>query len=245
MSTITSITQKAIKAAKLQNWEDALAQNTTLLDLEPHNVDALNRLGLAYIQLKNISQAKKTFLKVIEIDKANALAKKHLQRIKEKQTHSIPTFSNQVFIEEPGKTKTVQLNRLAEKEVLSSVAVGQTCELIPKKRFISVTVNATYIGALPEDVSFRLSALIRTGNTYSCHIRSLSQKHVSVFLKEIVCADQNKNIHSFPPGKGIMTPLGDVEDTVLLEENIPVQIVDIDTDTEKSLDDMRDSFSDD
>lgn len=242
MSTITTFTQKAIKAAKVQDWKEALAQNENILELEPKNVDALNRLGLAYLQLKNVSEAKKTFKAVLEIDKANTLAKKHLTRIKDKQIQSIPTFSNQMFIEEPGKTKTVELNRLAEKESLASAAVGQSCELVQKKRFISVNANSTYLGTLPEDISFRLSALLKTGNAYSCYIRSISGKHVTVFLKEEHCSEKNGNIHSFPPGKNVITPLGEVEEAVLLEENIPVQIVDVDTDTEKSLDDIEDSI---
>lgn len=245
MSTITTLTQKAIKAAKEQNWQEAIENNSAILELNPTDVDALNRNGLAYIQKKDIKKAKKTFQSVLEIDKANSLAKKHLQRIKDNQVQSIPTFSRQMFIEEPGKTKTVELTRLGEKEVLTDASVGQNCELLPKKRFISVTVNGNYLGALPEDISFRISTLLRSGNTYSCYIRSISSKHVTVFLKEEYCAETNKNIHSFPPGKGIVSPLSDIEENILFEENIPVEIVDTDADSERSFDDFDNDIDED
>lgn len=238
MSTINSLIQKAIKAAKEQQWQQALDFNAAILELDTQNLDALNRSGLAHMQLKQVSQAKKIFQTVLQIDKTNNLAKKHLQRIKNKQVSSIPTFPRQMFIEEPGKTKTVELTRLGEKEILTEASVGQFCELTPKKRFITVSVQGRYLGALPEDISFRLSTLLRSGNTYSCYIRSISPKHVTVFLKEEHCDEANRNIHSFPPGKGIISPLSDIEENILLEENIPVQIVNTDADTEKSLEDF-------
>src|SRR5690606_3385589 len=133
-------------------------------------VSAYNRLGVAYMQIKNVSKAKKAFQQTLTIDKTNSIAKKQLQRINSNHLGKAPAFTKLSFIEEPGKTKTVELHRLAGKQVLNNLSVGQMCELRPKKRYISVEVDGQYVGALPEDLSLRLARLIETGNEYTCSI---------------------------------------------------------------------------
>jgi len=175
--------QQAIAAAKTQDWSAAVTHNQTLLELNEGDVGALNRMGVAYTQLGELAEAKRIFKQVLEIDKSNAIAKKNLQKLENNRTPSSPFFSTQDFIEEPGKTRTIELHRLAGREILDNLAVGQECDLKPKNRYISIeTKGGKYIGALPEDLSFRLSKLVETGNTYYCVIRSFSSSHCSVYI---------------------------------------------------------------
>ena len=148
MNTQATLRQKAIRAAKNSLWNEAVETNSALIEIDEKDTGAYNRLGVAYLQLKKSKLAKDQFKRVLEIDVNNKIAKKQLERIKNKQSVS-PAFVSQHFIEEPGKTKTVELTRLAGKAVLDSLVVGKNCELVIKNRYISVMADDKYVGALP------------------------------------------------------------------------------------------------
>jgi tetratricopeptide (TPR) repeat protein len=241
MSQVLHLQQKAIQAAKNQDWPGAVEHNQLLLELKANDVPALNRLGAAYVQLKDIKKAKDAFEQVIAIDNSNKLARKNLDRIRNKQTTQVASFSPESFIEEPGKTKSVELYRLAGKDVLASMSIGQACDLQPKNRYVSVAINGIYVGALPEDLSFRLTKLLDTGNIYSCRIRSCNGNSCVVHLREVERSSKNKDINSFPANKSSVTSTINDVDESMLEEDIPVEIVHTDTDTEKSYDDFESS----
>lgn len=235
MSTELTLRNLAIQAAKSSDWQKAVEHNQEYLNLYPNNVNAMNRLAVAFVQLDQIKEAKDLFKQVLELDKNNNIAKKNLEKLKNNKTFNPPAFAGHYFIEEPGKTKNVELFRLAGKNILESLSVGQACELIIKNRYISVEVDKVYIGALPEDLSFRLTKLIKSGNTYSCLVRSCSNKHCEVYLRETTRSKENQEVHSFPPTKVAGLYEGD---EVVFEEDIPMEIVDTDTDMEKTLDDI-------
>lgn len=237
MNAQTALSQ-AIAAAKDQNWSAAVDYNQAIIEQNSNDVGAWNRLGVAYSQLANHKAAKTAFQKVLDIDKSNPIARKNLAKLKNNQLPSVPTFATQDFIEEPGKTKTVELHRLAGKNVLDNLAVGAECNLIPKNRYISVEIKGIYIGALPEDISFRLAKLIETGNVYYCCVRSFSANHCNVYIKELSRAPINKEVNSFPANKTTAAGLNDLDD-LLLDDEIPVEVVDSDTDVERTIEEIE------
>jgi tetratricopeptide (TPR) repeat protein len=236
MSTATVITleNQAIAAAKANDWAAAVDYNTQILAQNPHNVDALNRSGFAYLQLHQLDLATKMFEQVLTLEKSNPIAQKQLLNI---QHHHVaaPQFNAESFVEEPSKSKIVSLHRLTNKQILEKLVVGQELALKLKNRFISVvTLDQVYLGSLPEDISLRLSFLISRGNQYSCDLHSASSKHCTVFIKETYQAPSNRNYHSFvsnyTPGKD--ETIGD--ELLLLADESPLGIVDDDTDTSDS-----------
>lgn len=234
---------QAVQAAKKLNWEAAITHNQSILDINPEDVGALNRLGVAYLQSKQPKQAKKAFETALEVDGSNQIAKKHLASIKSKKSTKTPLFSKEHFIEEPGTTKIVELHRLASKSLLESLSVSQPCSVKPKNRFLSIeTEDQEYIGALPEDLSFRLTKLMKRGNTYDCYIYSATPKSCKVYIKESTRSKKNENINSFPISKNgagtSISAINDVDERFLLEKNIPVEIVSTDKDEEKTLKDI-------
>lgn len=239
MSMRVNLRNLAIKNAKNGDWKSALKHNVELLEIDPENVNALNRIGIACVQLKKPTKAKRFFKKVLKLDVNNRIAQKHLDKLNNNQTVAAPSFMKQQFIEEPGKTKTVQLLRLAGKKVLECIPVGKECSLKIKNRFISIESDEKYLGSLPEDLSFRLSKLIKNGNTYSCQVRSCSTKQCCVYLKETHQSEENRGTHSFPPRDIALNPLSEVDESIVLEENIPVEIVQTDSDVEKTLEDVN------
>lgn len=230
MNSIVVLEQQAIQAAKNKDWPAAVQHNQTILDEHPEDVSAYTRLGVAQAQLGKVTLAKQAFTQALVLDKSNQLVKKHLEKLKNHQSISLSNLpADEQFIEEPGKTKTVELHRLAGKEQLDQLSLGVSCELKPKNRYISVEVNKKYVGSLPEDLSSRLTKLMKGGNTYSCYISSLTPHSASVFLKEVLRAKEFEFVNSFPLARNQMTTINDMylDDDVAFEliENIPPQIV--------------------
>jgi hypothetical protein len=239
MSQILKLQLQAIQAAKNHDWKKASQFNQELIELKPFDTSALNRLGATYLQLNKTRKAQQTFKQVLEIDKSNRLALKHLQKIKNKQITSLPAFSNESFIEEPGKTKSVELYRLVDKNVLKKISIGQECLLQPKNRYISICIGKTYIGSLPEDLSFRLAKLIKSGNKYACRVRSCDGIRCIVHIRETERSTTNRDVASFANSQTNATAVTINEvDESMIEKNIPVEIVDTDTDVEKTLEDV-------
>lgn len=220
----------AIAAVKNSDWTTAVQINQEILSKFPKDLSAMNRLGLAYLKIGQEKEAKKIFKQVIELDRSNIIANKHLNNIKNKeQTPDIIFNAEADFIEEPGKSKIISLHRLTSRAQLSKLKVGETCHLQIKNRYISVVDNKKkHIGALPEDISFRLSKLISTGNEYACIIYKIDDKQCCVQLKETFCSKKNAQLQSFP-SKKINTQFN-LGDEVTLDEDVPLEIVHTDED---------------
>lgn len=178
----------AIAAALESDWKKATEINKVLLKENPKNVDTLNRLGFAYLSLGESKKAKKAFDKVLKIDPFNPIAIKNIKKIKSKSINNNGTIaiSPKVFLEEPGITKTVSLINLASKSVIISLLCGQPVWFVIKKNKIEVrTQNNVYIGALPDDLSFKIKKLINQGNKYEIYVKSVDDLTVSVLIREI------------------------------------------------------------
>ena len=221
---------KAIQAVKDADWNNAVLINQEILEQSPKNLEAMNRLGLALLKLKKEKEAKKIFKNVLTIDRSNIIANKHLKKIKNKeQTPDIIFNNNADFIEEPGKSKIISLHRLTSSSQLNKLKVGQQCFLQTKNRYISIVDDKKkHIGALPEDISFRLSKLIAGGNQYSCVIYKIDDKQCCVQLKEVLRSKKNSQLQSFP-SKKINNQFNLGED-IVLEKDIPLGIISTDED---------------
>lgn len=203
MGSLIDLRTQAIAAAKDNDWQTAVTANQEIIAINPADIAAYNRLGMSFLQLGNAKQATAAFKEVLKIDATNPIAKKQLERISKKEDIAPPQFTRTQFIEEPGKSKICALHRLAGRNVLESLRSGQTCQLKPKSRYISVeTTEGHYIGALPDDVSYRLSNLITSGNLYECIVYTVTKTECSVFVREKYRSLENQHHNSFPLNGG-------------------------------------------
>ena len=202
----TAISQQAISAALSGNWQEAVDLNEQLINHDPKNVDAHNRLGRAHFELGNLTKSKKSFENTLIIDPYNQIAGKFIKRIeifrkKGRGSKINPQFSSinsDLFIEEPGKTKLIGLLKVAEPQKLSLLSPGTTVLLVQKNRGISVTnSNGDYLGVLPDDLSSHLLRLIKGGNKYQACIKNIKDKTLSILIREIFCSAKFKNQPSF------------------------------------------------
>jgi len=234
MSTISNLETQAISAAKKGDWEQAISLNASILQERPDDVGALNRTGFAYLQSGQTDRAIETYKRTLEVEKDNAIAARQLENIRQDRIKK-PEFAAESFVEEPSKSKIISLLRLANKDVLETLNVGQKLNLRPKGRFISIeTEQKAYIGSLPEDISLRLAYLIEHGNQYLCQVHSANSKHASVFIRETYQSPENRNRHSFisnfQPGSD--DSIG--EDLLLLADESPLNMETEDADGDSS-----------
>ncbi len=200
MTTVSPLT--AIKLALAQKWEEAIAANEELLVTIPDDLDTLKRIAYAYLKLGNITRAKRFYKKVLAIDKNNPVALKTLKRIEggalpDKHTNGGIT-SPTMFLEEPGRTKIVQLVKLAPSKILFCVTPAQIVHLVAKKYTIEVRDdNKKYLGALPDDIAHRLIKLIAGGNEYEVYIKHVEKNELSVFMRETKRSKKLMNMPSF------------------------------------------------
>jgi len=182
------LTNSAINASLSCNWEEAIYLNTTILENDPHNIAALNRLARAYTELDQKDSAKEVYEKVLKLDKYNRIAIRSLKALPDKVNgivNDTQLTSREDFIEEPGKTRSVRLTKPGGKALLLTLTCKQPLELSPRARLISVvSKDNAYIGSLPDDLSLRLHKLIKSGYTYRVCVKTATDNSVTVFIRE-------------------------------------------------------------
>lgn len=191
----------AIHAALNSDWENAIEINLLLTKSDPENTDTLNRLGFAYSKIGKTDEARKVFEKVLALDKFNQIAQRHLKKLTDHDTdcgQTTGSVSPMRFIEEPGLTLTIPCVNVAPDRVLSHVSSGQEVVLVVKKRTIEVRdQRKTYLGALPDDISFKLIKFLTGGNTYLTVIQHIGKNCLSVLVRELTRGKQFRNQPSF------------------------------------------------
>lgn len=199
MNHLAHLQKTAIDHAKNGEWQDAAATNAAIVEIDPTNISALNRLGFCYMQLSETAQAIEMYERVLAIEKLNSVAKKYLQMLQNNITLKAENINaSEDFVEEPGKSKVIQLHRLAGNLVLERLMVAMRCELKCKGRYVTVsTKDGEYIGSLPEDISKHLSQLLKTGNVYETFIQSVSKNECAVMVKEVSRSAENLHTPSF------------------------------------------------
>lgn len=197
----------AIDAALKNDWDRAIELNSAILKENPNDLEALNRLAQAYLQLGELDNAKNTYRKVLRADPYNLIAKKNLKRISDgfipSTKNSLGTDSVAIFLEEPGKTKTVNLINCASSQTLAKLSHCDLVNLIVKKHSVVVQKDGMYLGALPDDLAFRIIRLISLGNRYQAFVKSIDGNNIQIFLQELKRAKRLGNQASFPQGKNL------------------------------------------
>ncbi len=203
--SISSLEKEAIKASSQGVWNIAIDLNHQILKFRPENIPALNRLARALWEKGEHHQAKKIYQKSLTIDPFNLIASKNLQRLNDHKTsvklknNPAKSVNKAIFLEEPGRTKVVKLVRIASVHALSTVDCADEVYLIPKKRLVCIeTCDQTYLGSLPEDLSYRLLRLIKAGNRYHAFVKVVDRKNLEIFIREVKRASKYQSHPSFP-----------------------------------------------
>jgi hypothetical protein len=163
------------------------------------------------MQKHEYSEAKKYYKEALKIQPSNRIAQENLEKVsileekKKKYANSAnPNLDPNLFLEIPGKTKTVKLVNLGQKEELAGLTIGQETELKLKKRRIEVrTKHNEYIGCLPDDVSRRLEFFLQENSIYKTHIKDTNLNDIVVFIQEESKGKKVQQYPSFPQNPNV------------------------------------------
>ncbi|MFC2045530.1 tetratricopeptide repeat protein [Chloroflexota bacterium] len=198
--------KQAIALAMQGRWKEAIAVNQDIVENFPHDVDAYNRLGKAYMELGEYLTAKEAYNQAIEIEPYNAIARKNLDRLSRLGAGQAGVAADtgevkhQQFIEEAGKAGVVKLYHLAPVEILARVMAGDRVKLkVDDPNLVVEDALGQYLGRVEPRHGQRLARLIQAGNEYSAAIISSAEDKVSVIIREIQQDPSQSGQVSFPP----------------------------------------------
>lgn len=201
---MSNLKDTAIKLALENNWDEAILINKEILTNNPKDIDTLNRLAYAYMQSGKLIESKETYTHIINMDKTNPIATKNLKKLlalssgKNVATNNHLNHMDNVFIQEAGKTKTVELTNIADKRTLIGLQHGDEISLaIKRSKIFVLTSDKSYIGMLPDNVGIRLIGFMKGGNEYQGCIKGIDDKSVTIFIKETKRAKKYTNQNSF------------------------------------------------
>jgi len=197
--------QEAISLAMQSRWQEAVTVNQSIIELFPTDIDAYNRLGRAFMELGEFAKAKAAYSRGLELDPDNAIAQKNLQRLSLLSTSKIKVkeerreVSPDLFIGEMGKAGVVNLQNLAPREVLASMAAGNQVYLkVRGQQLIVESEHGEYLGLVEPPHGFRLARLIEGGNKYTAAIVNIDNITARVIIREVFQHPSQIGRPSFP-----------------------------------------------
>ncbi len=202
--------EEAIRLALEGRWEEAVKVNRAILERDPDNIEALNRLGKALMELRRYDEAYAAYGRVLELDPYNRIARKNRERLSAllqkavSEAQEIAREREQIvpdlFISESGKSAVVPLRGVAPPTILQRLSRGEILRLEAEGQNVIVkTADGTVLGRLDPRVGHRLAQFIQIGNRYAAAVAEVTEDDVKVFIREIYQHPRLVGRLSFPP----------------------------------------------
>ena len=198
--------QEAVSLAIQGEWLRSTEVNKAILELFPDDVEAMNRLVKAFIELGSYVDARAVLDRVCETAPYNKIAKKNRSRLdqlaaspgaakKTKKTAGTPP----VFIEESGKSGTTILRNTMGSKAVIHVSSSDHVVLSPEKNTVTVrTLDGQLLGQVEPKLGSRLARLMNGGNEYTAAVVAVNDAGVSVIIRETFKHRSLQNVCSFP-----------------------------------------------
>ena len=216
--------KQAIALAMEGRWREAIAINKGILESFPNDVEAYNRLGKAYLELGEYTEAREAYRRAAEIDPYNAVAMKNLRRLsylgEAVSGTKIDTgkVSPEQFIEEVGKAGVVNLYHLGSPKTLAGMVTGDRVFLkIDGPNLTVENGSGEYLGQVEPKHGQRLVKLMEGGNKYTAAIVSSAEDRMSIIIREEYQDPSQAGRLSFPP-REIEGPRTHISDRMLRRE---------------------------
>ena len=202
--------EEAVNLAIKGEWLRSTEVNKAILELFPDDVEAMNRLVKALIELGSYVDARAVLNQVCEVAPYNNIAKKNRARLDQlaaspgaakkasKTAGASPVFPP-VFIEESGKSSTTTLRNTKGNQAVIHVSSSDQVVLSPEKTTLTVrTLDGQLLGQVEPKLGSRLARLLRGGNEYTAAVVTVNEQGVSIIIRETFKHRSLQNICSFP-----------------------------------------------
>lgn len=204
--------ERAIALAMQNRWREAADVNRTILKIDPNDADAYNRLGKALLELGQIREAYDAYARAVELSPTNMIAQKNMQRLAPlvqqgatvapvRATSAGEPIRPQTFIEETGKTGLTLLVNLASGPTLLTLTAGDRVALRVDGGNLLVytsTDAGAYLGQVEPKMAHRLIKFIEAGNRYTAAVTTVSDKSLTILIREVYQAPTMQGRPSFP-----------------------------------------------
>jgi tetratricopeptide (TPR) repeat protein len=218
---IRQASKQAIALAMEGRWKEAVESNKGILESFPDDVDTLNRLGRAHMELREYNEARVAYQRARDLDPYNSIADKNLKRLSnldgdsEAKEDAGRLVEPRYFIEEIGKAGVVKLFNLAPKEILARVVAGDRVNLeINDGNLTARSEDGQLLGWVEPRHGQRLARLMSAGNQYLATVTSSSEDDIAIIIRETYQHPSQANQLSFPT-KGVDVVRPFVSDKVI------------------------------
>jgi hypothetical protein len=199
---------EAIELALANRWVEAVQVNRGIMDRFGPDEDTLNRLGKAYTELGQLTEATEAYKGTLKMNPVNPIAVKNLSKLQaQRGGQPVPTSKAKVdvdaFIEETGKTSLTALHVHAEGDPCNKVAGGDPVKLIVAGDTMNVeTSRGIYLGHLEHALGRRLIKFLEGGNRYSGAVAACDGGAVKIIVRETYQDPKFFGRPSFPIKRG-------------------------------------------
>jgi tetratricopeptide (TPR) repeat protein len=196
----------AILLAMEGKWQESIDINKGIIQHFPHDADAHNRLGKAYMELGEYAKAKEAYELALKLDQYNTIAKKNLLRLSHLADEppvaaggTAQKADPHLFIEEIGKAGVMNLYQIAASERLVKMMAGDKVVLQPQESSLAVAnTRGEYLGLVPSKHGQRLIKLMEGGNKYTAAVVASNETSISVIIRETYQDPSQIDQVSFP-----------------------------------------------
>ena len=226
--------REAVGLAMKGEWERAAEVNRAILELSSDDVEALNRLTKALMELGSYDEANTVVDRVRLLAPYNNIARKNRARLDQMRTSAPATTRHarraagapQLFIGESGKSTSTTLRHTPPQMEPALISPGAPVQLVIEHHGISVySDDGEFLGQVDSRLGHRLGRLIEGGNTYEAAIIGASDDGISIMIHETSRHRSLQNVASFPNHAALTTQPrpgrnGESEDSVAADDDL-------------------------
>ena len=205
--------REAVDLALRGEWERAAQVNRAILELFAGDVEAMNRLAKALIEMGDYEEAGAVLNRLGEVAPYNNIARKNRARL-EQMRAQVKTNDGavaasrharraagapQLFIGESGRSTTTVLRQTPQRLSLALISPGDPVALRLEHHALNVYADdGKYLGQVDPRLGHRLSRLIEGGNTYAAAVIGVAAEGISIIIHETHRDRSLQHVPSFP-----------------------------------------------
>jgi len=180
---LDTLSKQAVQAALAKQWYKAVGLNEAILEQDPQNLEALNRLGRAYLSIGDERKARSYFRQALKHDPENPLAKKNLEALKNGEINPPNPSSPRTFVKEPGTTLTATFTS-TETALGNPLQPGEGLNLNLKRGQVEIRSqkNRKVLG-INQDMAERLFKLSKSGVAFEARFVGAKGTSLTVLVK--------------------------------------------------------------